>query len=179
MSEAKERGGTALGTAWILHVVGLVFLALGVAGLAEYDQIFSALGSTGGFSSPTLLYASAAGFCVSLSAAFAYALWAKDSMRTGQRAPAIAAGALSVVGGALGLPAFLVGGVLIVIAGSLYLLSHPPGAAGAPALPAAPKVPSVRRFPPTVWVRCTTCGKPVEWPARGCPRCGDPLDSYR
>lgn len=30
-----------------------------------------------------------------------------------------------------------------------------------------------------VWVRCTACGKPVEWPSNSCPRCGDLLHSYR
>lgn len=43
----------------------------------------------------------------------------------------------------------------------------------------APRVTSVGRFAVGTWVRCTVCGKPVEWPSERCPRCGDGLWPYR
>lgn len=43
----------------------------------------------------------------------------------------------------------------------------------------ASRFPEVGRYPRAVWVRCTVCGKPVEWPSARCPRCGDPLRPYR
>ena len=54
-----------------------------------------------------------------------------------------------------------------------YLIKKRAGAA--PAVPIA----KIGHYPPATWVRCTICGKPVEWPTPACPRCGDRLQVYR
>lgn len=71
--------------------------------------------------------------------------------------------------------------VLLVTAviGVLYILAYgrlSDAVAGASALGAVPSEPAPAARPPgrydrMVWVRCTNCGLPVEWPARVCPRC--------
>jgi hypothetical protein len=193
-------GGTALSTAWILHIVGITFTVVGIAALwflySFADAVAAAFGGSQ-VSIASVLELPTAGCVVAFGSALAYSLWARPTITEGprERAPGRVAvvGVVTIVAGAFSLPAFILGGVLLVSGGVIYALvawrvrnSRGRQAASFPAKLAHPypgqiSVPRSApgaTYPPAVWVRCTQCGKPCLWPdQRICPRCGLSLEA--
>lgn len=200
MAEAQgDFGGTALSTAWILHIIGIILVLLGIFALwFVYSLENSLSGSTSDVSA--WLISSAAGIVGSIASALAYSLWTRPALvaKSSVNAPArlAAVGIFTIVFGALSLPAFYLGGGLLIITGAIYALVAYRAGHKTPTSPAAPvetastsvsnRVYAPRAavgeaYPPAIWVRCVHCGKPCDWPSqKACPRCGAALGlTYR
>ena len=191
MSEqGGDTGGTALSTAWILHILGIVFTALGLIVIWFLYSLASAfaiaIGATGA-NVPAVILIPTVGFVVAFASAFVYAFWARPSVSSASPSTSrriVAVGVIVMVAGAAALPAFVLGGVLLIVAGLVYALAPAHFASKVSAVGSPSPSKSALPTPPgsytrTVWVRCTNCAKPVEWPSPSCPRCGDPLSTYR
>ena len=193
-------GGTALSTAWILHIVGITFTIVGIAALwflySFADAVAAAFGGSE-VSVASVLALPTAGCVLAFGSALAYSLWARPTITEGprERAPGRVAvvGVVTIVAGAFSLPAFILGGVLLVVGGVIYALvawrvSNSRGRQVAPLPPnlvhayagqiSVPRSTRGATYPPAVWVRCTRCGKPCLWPdQKTCPRCGLSLEA--
>jgi hypothetical protein len=117
-------GGTALSTAWILHIVGIV---LGVAGALVLWVFYQLSLMTDGSFPAWMLYASAFGIVGAIGTAFAYSLWARPTLggrKEDEAPPRVGSiGLMTIVCGAFAFPAFYLGGGLLIIAGLIYFVA--------------------------------------------------------